>query len=1156
MKKITTLFFLCFLLLDSVYAQSVSSDSLFTIGIKYYQNEEYEKAINYFMKCDSLDMNDSTIDANRKNYSKMWMASCYYKRGQVDIAKNISPDYYCYPPIDRRKTVVSDSLSSVATALFEKERYSEALEVLTTCANIEKDSLGENSIWYKNTITECGYLCFNMENYEDAIKYGEIANGIALNLCGVNSSEHIETLTNLISYYGEIQEYDTVRKFLIELEEIKDSISYDSKEEQADALMQLSAYYEALEDYQEAVRIITKANNLAGEDSENRGVRFFYLFEDLVKLKNYKDAIAVGTETVSSWKKSISESDTTYVVIGKILTRLASCYDYAGQYTKAIELCNEAVDIYKNSNNKNDIDKAETLNLLASSYNNLGLYENAIKVEKEVVETIKIAEGEQSPRYAIELSNLAYYYNQLGNNVDAFAVCEEAYNIVMTATDSFEESDHLLILSNLASHYAELGNYSRAVELNQQILAIRSQTNGEDNFEYATSLNNLATYLSHTEDYDIDNVISIQEKSEQILERLYGKNNPYYLESISNLAVLYDIKGLSTKSINLFNEALSLADSIYDEVHPFTILLHYNIGNVYNGNKDYDNALDHLKKAYSLMCSCSLEENPEYIKVKIGLFHTYIKKNDKTEAIRWMKETYNSIRNQVVENFPRLTAREREFYWNLYSDWFYSDLPQILLSDTSNVTIETLYNSALLSKGILLGTNIEVDKLIEEENPSLVRDLYNLRQDQIMLDAPESIDLGINLDSIRFVKEYAERHLLDSSKVYNRLQHYYSIKYDDIVNSINERAIAIEFVTLPLELKDKYYALCLKKGYKSPHLVHLFDSNRLKPIIQDNRIVDDSVSYLVWEPLKDELKEVDNIFFSPTGEFYKIPIESVPLLNEEGIMTDKYKLYRLSSTRELALTFSDANSDNISSIALYGGLNYNSAPSNKSKDNYINVPDLSSSKDEIDSIIKLLPDKIQCYNYEGDNGTEASLKSLSGTNLSILHCATHAYYWNRSKVSSKHNRSIDLSEKATFEDKALTHSGLYFSDINKNLEESNSEDGILSAYEISKLDFRGMKLAVLSACKTGLGDISSDGVFGLQRGFKKAGAKTIIMSLWKVDDHATQIMMTEFYKHYLSGTSKHESLRQAQKIVREYKDNDGNHLFKEPYYWAGFIILD
>ena len=152
------------------------------------------------------------------------MSSSYYKQGQEEVAKSISPDYYCYPPVDRRKTVVSDSLASVATALFEEERYDKALEVLTTCAKIEKDSLGEYSIWYKNTINECGYLCFNMENYDDAIKYGEMANKIALRLCGANSSEHVETLINLISYYGEIQEDDTVKKLLLELEDIKDLI--------------------------------------------------------------------------------------------------------------------------------------------------------------------------------------------------------------------------------------------------------------------------------------------------------------------------------------------------------------------------------------------------------------------------------------------------------------------------------------------------------------------------------------------------------------------------------------------------------------------------------------------------------------------------------------------------------------------------------------------------------------------------------------------------------------------------------------------------------------------------------------------------------------------------------------------------------------------
>jgi CHAT domain-containing protein len=1155
MKKITILFFLC-LLFASVSAQSVTSDSLFAIGVTYYQNEEYEKAINYFLICDSLDMNDITIGANRKNYSKMWLSSSYYKQGQEEVAKSISPDYYCYPPVDRRKTVVSDSLASVATALFEEERYDKALEVLTTCAKIEKDSLGEYSIWYKNTINECGYLCFNMENYDDAIKYGEIANRITLHLCGINSVEHVETLTNLISYYGEIQEDDSVKKLLLELEDIKDSISYESNEEHADALMELSGYYEALDDYQEAVRLITKANNVAGEESENRGVRNFYLFEDLVKLENYEDAIAVGTETVLSWKNNISESDTTYVVIGNILTRLASCYDNTGNYLKAIELCNEALNIYNKPDKKNDIWTAGTLNLLASSYNELGLYDKAIKSEKDAVEIIKNAEGKLSPKYAIELSNLAYYYSQIGNDVDAFALCEEAYNIVITANDSIEESDHLLIRSNLATHYAELGNYSRAVELNKEVLAIRSQTLGEDNFEYAMSLNNLATHLSHTDDYDIEEVISIQEKSLQILEQLYGKKNQYYIEGLSNLAVLYDEKKEFQKAIILLKEALSLEDDLHNSVHPFSILLHYNIANTYSGNKDYDDALYHLNKAYSLMHSCGLEEKSEYIKVKIGLFHTYIKNHNMTEAMRWMKETYNSIRNQIVESFPRLTAREREYYWNLYSEWFYSDLPQLLLSDSSNVTVETLYNSALLSKGILLGTNIEVDKLIGEENPSLLTDLYNLRQDQMILDTPRSLDLDINLDSIRFAIEYAERHLLEGSQIYNRLQYYYSITFDDVVNALGERDIAIEFVTLPEESKEKYYALCLKKGYKSPHLIQLFDNNQLKSVIQDNHLVSDSIFYLVWKPLTNELQGVDNLFFSPIGELFRIPIESAPLLNEDGTMADKYKLYRLSSTRELALSLSDETSNDISSIALYGGLNYNSDPSNTRNENFIKVPDLSGTKDEVDSIIKLLPEKLQCYIYEGDNGTEASFKAFSGSRLNILHCATHAYYWNGNNVSSKYKRPINLSEKATFEDKALTHSGLYLSDVNKLYDDSNTDDGVLSAYEISKLDFRRMRLAVLSACKTGLGALSGDGVFGLQRGFKKAGAKSIIMSLWKVDDLATQIIMTEFYKNYFSGTNKHESLCLAQRKVREHKDKDGVYLFKDPYYWAGFIILD
>ena len=114
------------------------------------------------------------------------------------------------------------------------------------------------------------------------------------------------------------------------------------------------------------------------------------------------------------------------------------------------------------------------------------------------------------------------------------------------------------------------------------------------------------------------------------------------------------------------------------------------------------------------------------------------------------------------------------------------------------------------------------------------------------------------------------------------------------------------------------------------------------------------------------------------------------------------------------------------------------------------------------------------------------------------------------------------------------------------------DDGILTALEISQMDLHGLDLVVLSACETALGDISYEGVYGLQRGFKKAGANTILMSLDKVDDEATRILMVEFYKKLMAGKSKHQSLKDAQHHLRQVE----NGKYDNPKYWASFIMLD
>ena len=106
--------------------------------------------------------------------------------------------------------------------------------------------------------------------------------------------------------------------------------------------------------------------------------------------------------------------------------------------------------------------------------------------------------------------------------------------------------------------------------------------------------------------------------------------------------------------------------------------------------------------------------------------------------------------------------------------------------------------------------------------------------------------------------------------------------------------------------------------------------------------------------------------------------------------------------------------------------------------------------------------------------------------------------------------------------------------------------------EISQLDFRGMAIVVLSACPTDLVASTGDGVFGLQRGFKKAGARTLMMSLWKVDDQATHLLMDEFYRQLTHGKSKHDAFTAAQRYLRTTADGK----YAAPRFWAAFILLD
>lgn len=501
-----------------------------------------------------------------------------------------------------------------------------------------------------------------------------------------------------------------------------------------------------------------------------------------------------------------------------------------------------------------------------------------------------------------------------------------------------------------------------------------------------------------------------------------------------------------------------------------------------------------------------------------------------------------------------MQKRDRGTFYSWCVDWYRRQFVYVLHSDSILRESELLYDGALMCKGLLLG----VEK----------RDLT--KQD------------------------------------INKLH----VSWKDIRGKLKEGDIAIEFFKIPIERKgSNYHALVVKKEYNIPHVIDLF-------FYDESTLTEKEMSDIcqeLWSSLSNELSGVKNVYFSPDGILYNIPIEVAPHWDRKCIISDHFNLYRLSSTRELVLKESI---ENIKNASVYGGVKYDTkedlliadSKRYKSRERSLNyepfeIADslnlrsgaayLPATKAEAEEIDKTLEQKKITTSLQLDTlATEGAFKDLSGKQTNLLHIATHGFYWTEKEAKFRNDLSFLMlgdNQPRYVEDKALTRSGLLLAGANnalmgKKLPEG-VDDGILTAKEISQLDLRGLDLVVLSACQTGLGEIKGDGVFGLQRGFKKAGANSLLMSLWKVDDEATRLLMTQFYKNLTSGMSKYESLKLAQKYVREYEvevevksdvrpsvsahakeqahqnsSNEKNYKkvkkYQDPYYWAAFILLD
>ena len=428
------------------------------------------------------------------------------------------------------------------------------------------------------------------------------------------------------------------------------------------------------------------------------------------------------------------------------------------------------------------------------------------------------------------------------------------------------------------------------------------------------------------------------------------------------------------------------------------------------------------------------------------------------------------------------------------------------------------------------------------------------------------------------IVDFPERKVLkDSIEAYK--QDYLSIIYQDnrllqqlftnwidIKNQLKDTDKAIVFAKVERKATEnsQYIAFVIDYTYDQPKVINICNENQLIEWENDSHLNLQRLFDIVWQPINDEISASSRIYFSTDGLLHKLPIENA---------LTSCPAVRLSSLRSLT---QKSSKHKLSQASLFGGLSY-SLDGNKlltendsipvmqngrskvgSRDVRYGVKELTHTKAEVIAISNILQKRgIVVTTYTGENGTEEAFRTLSRKNIDILHIATHGFFWTQEEAGER-NYVAFLSGwnagKTAGDDASMLRSGLLFSGANVSLAGEQLpnavEDGVLTAQELSSLDLENVELVVMSACDTGLGEVNSEGVFGLQRGFKLAGAKSLLMSLWKVDDEATKVLMTEFYRYLLDGKSKTESLRLAQEYV---KSQPG---WNAPEYWAGFILLD
>jgi CHAT domain-containing protein/Tfp pilus assembly protein PilF len=911
-----------------------------------------------------------------------------------------------------------------------------------------------------------------------------------------------------------------------------------------------------------------------------------YLFHEL---KKYESAEKSYREAINCYeiKYGHTNKDVAWPLENLAVLKLGN-----GELIEADSLYKEAINITEHVFGKASYNYAEILYNSARVFRQTGAMEKCHSIK---IEALQI-QAKLAKKNTADYGDIMYKFGQVYFDMGEFGKSEECYLNALSLREKLYgklNDDYGQVANSLGLLYFQLGNPTKAEQLLTQSFEIIKKLGDENSIEFATAVGNLARLYELTDNDSRSELYYLW--STEIGKKNIEIDSIHYAGAINNLAGFYVRHGSAKRALALYYESLG----IY-KLRLGTFNIEYartinNIANVYAIIGEVDSSISLLKEALFLRKKIYGTNHFYYHEALCNLGVAYETKEDYASAEPLFVEALDIGVNQLNNDFSFLSESDQEKYLANYESTLLGFQSFSLKQYPFNNAIATKsYDLALTQKGIILSSSINLRERILTSSDSLL--LRKLNQYQsikaaiVELYSQPIADRKIDPLLLEREANELEKELMRLSVAFKEYSELDRINTKSVQQKLRKDEAAIEFVSFPyfngVKWTDSifYVAYIISEKDSIPKLVFLFEEKELDSLFvlsqsqktqnflarfYANEDQNKTLYSLLWKNIDPYLKDTKTVYYSPSGKLNKISFAAISL-NDTQILSDKYNLIALSSTRELAKLKENYKVTASTSIALFGGIKYDadtlsmkdaaalyhattselqasrSLPDNETRSGNAKFSYLYGTLLEVDSINQLFKNS---RIFTSTLANEEAVKSLQGNKApEILHLATHGFFYKEDRTKK------DKEGKNVFVVSAdpMLRTGLVFAGGNRKWKgeviPEGIEDGILTAKEVANMNFSNTKLVVLSACNTGLGDIKgSEGVYGLQRAFKVAGVEYLMMSLWSVPDIATVEFMESFYGNLKTGSDIQSAFHSTQTEMKQK--------YKDPYYWAAFVLL-